>query len=219
MNSSQPEADTEYSTSPRGPGPRRSRPDSRSQRAKRVPGAAAPQASPIARAAAWAGAALLAAAEFLPLLRVRTIAAHPQLVHTVQGGPHHGWALLVMAVLAALLSLRAGRPGGRPVAAMVALLGAGALAIALGSDLPEAHAAGLVTSGGTGPTEAQAHAAIGLYLETLGAVALLVSGAIARLLGERTRGGRRGRTDSPAAMRVSATETRGLPTARDRGLR
>jgi hypothetical protein len=219
MNSSQPEADTEYSTSPRGSGRRRGRPVGPSQRAKRLPGAAAPQAAGIARALAWTGAALLAAAEFCPLLQVRTIAAHPRLVHTVQGGPHHGWALLVIAVLAALLSLRARRPGGLPFAVMVALLGAGALAVALGSDLPDAHAAGLVATGGTGPAEAQAHAAIGLYLETLGAVALLLSGAIAGLLAPRMRGGRRGRTDSSAAVTASATETRGLPTARDRGLR
>jgi hypothetical protein len=118
---------------------------------------------------------------------VRTIAAHPRLEHTVRGGPHHGWALLVIAVLAALLTLRAGRPGGRPVAAMVALLGAGALAVTLGVDLPDAHATGLVTTGGTAPTEAQAHAAIGLYLETLGAVALLLAGVIAAFTGPGRR--------------------------------
>ncbi|HTU28810.1 MAG TPA: hypothetical protein VMF07_05475 [Solirubrobacteraceae bacterium] len=139
----------------------------------------------MARAVASAGAALLAAAEFCPLLRVRTIAAHPQLVHTVMGGPHHGWALLVIAVLAALLSLLAGRPGGRPGMVMVTLLGAGALAITLGVDLPDAHATGLVTIAGGAPIEAQAHAAVGLYLETLGAVGLLLAGALAVLLGRR----------------------------------
>ena len=139
---------------------------------------------------------LLAAAEFSPLLHVRTIAAHPRLEHTVRGGPHHGWALLVIAVLAALLSLRAGRPGGRPVAVMVALLGAGALAVTLGVDLPDAHATGLVSTGGTAPTEAQAHAAIGLYLETLGAIALLLAGGIAAFAGP---GRRRRRRDLPKA--------------------
>jgi hypothetical protein len=169
----------------------------------------------IARVLAWAGAALLAVAEFSPLLHVRTIAAHPRLVHTVRGGPHHGWALLVIAVLAVLLSLRAGRPGGRPVAAMVALLGAGALVITLGVDLPDAHATGLVATGGTAPAQAQAHAAIGLYLETLGALALLIAGALAGLAGPS------GRKDPPERRRrpPENAETRGLPTARDRGLR
>jgi hypothetical protein len=170
----------------------------------------------IARALAWAGAALLAAAEFSPLLHVRTIAVHPRLERTVRGGPHHGWALLVIAVLAGLLSLRAGRPGGRPVTAMVALLGAGALVLTLGVDLPDAHANGLLATGGTAPAQAQAHAAIGLYLETLGAVALLLAGAIAALAGSEDRGGR------PHPRRKTLpekTETRGLPTARDRGLR
>ncbi len=188
MNSSQPEADTEYSTSQRGSGPPSRRSGASSGRAKRPQSAGAGRPSGVARALAWTGAALLTAAEFSPLLRVRTIAARPRLVHTVQGGPHHGWALLVIAVLTALLSLLAGRPGGRPAAGVVALLGAGALAVTLGVDLPDAHATGLVITGATSQTEAQAHAAIGLYLETLGAVALLLAGLLAAALGRRGGG-------------------------------
>jgi hypothetical protein len=187
MNSSQPEADTEYSTSPRASGASSRRSGAASRRAKPPATAGAARAAGVARMLACAGAALLAAAEFCPLLRVRTIAAHPRLIDTVQGGSHHSWALLVIAVLAAVLAVVSGRPGGRGAAVLVALLGAGALAVALGVDLPDAHATGLVLAGASTQTEAQAHAAIGLYLETLGAVALLRSGALAAALGPRRR--------------------------------
>jgi hypothetical protein len=190
MNSSQPKADTEYSTSPRGSKASGRGSGAPSRRAKPPADAGAARAAGIARMLAWAGAALLAAAEFCPLLRVRTIAAHPRLVHTVQGGSHHSWALLVIAALAALLAVLSGRPGGRPAAVLVTLLGAGALAVALGVDLPDAHATGLVVSGAGTQTEAQAHAAIGLYLETLGAVVLLLSGGLAAALGPRPRNAR-----------------------------
>jgi hypothetical protein len=182
MNASQPEAEIEYSTSPQGSKRPSGRSGEPSRRAKRPATGAAPRASLIPRVLALAGAVLLAAAEFSPLLHVRTIAAHPRLVHTVEGGSHHGWALLVIAVLAALLSLIAGRPGGRPAAVMVALLGVGALAVALGVDLPDAHATGLVVAGAAAPVQAQAHAAVGLYLETLGAIALLLAGVLAAVL-------------------------------------
>jgi hypothetical protein len=133
------------------------------------------------RGLAAVGALLLAAAEFCALLQVRTIAAHPRLVRSVQGGPHHGWALLVIAVLAALPAALARRVGARPAAGTIALLGAGALVVVLGVDLPDAHAAGIVTVGGA-PAEAEAHAALGLYLESLGAVVLLLAGATMALV-------------------------------------
>jgi len=179
MNVSQPEADTEYSTRQRGSegsgGVRRGR----RRRVERAPG----RATFVPRGLACAGAAMLAAAEFCPLLDVRTIAAHPRLVRVVHGGPHHGWAMLVIAAVAALLSVTAGRIGRRPAAAMIAVLGAGALAITLGVDLPDAHATGLVTTSGGAPIEAQAHATVGLYLETLGAVGLLLAGVATAVLG------------------------------------
>jgi hypothetical protein len=181
MNASQPEAETEYSSQQRGSegsgGARRGR--------RRRPGQAPGRPTFIPRGLACAGAAMLAAAEFCPLLDVRAIAAHPRLVHVVHGGPHHGWALLVIAAVAALLSMVAGSTGSRPSAAMIAVLGAGALAITLGVDLPDAHATGLVTTSAGAPVEAQAHAAFGLYLETLGAVVLLLAGIAAAVLGRQ----------------------------------
>jgi hypothetical protein len=175
MNSTQPEADIEYSTPHRSSG-----------------GSAGARMGPrgglrrTALALGVTGSALLAIAEFTPLIEVRTIAAQPRLVKTLQTGPHHGWAVLVIAVLAALLSLQAWRTGGRAALALLGIAGLGALAVALFIDLPDVHSTGLVGSPATGLVNAQAHPAVGLYLETLGAVVLLVSAATGTLLGARS---------------------------------
>ena len=164
MNASRPEAETEYS---RGPEPSRA-PSGRRRSAVIALG--------------LLGAAVLLAAELTPLLRVRTVAAHPRLIRTVQAGPHHCWALVPIAVAAVALSVLAWRSGSRAALAGVGLLGLAALGVALIADLPDAHSTGLVGSPVRGLAEAQAHAAIGLYLETLGAVALLVSAAAGAML-------------------------------------
>jgi hypothetical protein len=158
------------------------------------------------------GAAVLIAAEFAPLLHVRTIAARPRVVQTLQAGPHHGWALLPIAALALGLSGWVWRTGNRVGLAALALLGVAALVVTLAADLPDVHATGLVGTSATGLTNAQAHAALGLYLETLGGAVLLLAAAAGALLKPtRTASGHRGRR--------ARKETRGLPTARDRGLR
>ena len=58
----------------------------------------------------------------------------------------------------------------------MAVLGAAALAIALGRDLPDAQSNGIERVGGTYVTAAASPRA-GLYLETAGAVILLISSA------------------------------------------
>lgn len=183
MNASQPEADTEYSTPAGGQSPP-GRPSARTRTGRR--------GGPLALA--LLGVGLLVAAEFVPLLHVRTLAAHPRLVRTVQGGPHHGWALLVLAVLAAGLTVLAARGEARAPWILIAVLALGALGIAVFADLPDAHATGLVGSSATGLSAAEAHAAVGLYLETLGAVALLLAGTIGATLRHRRTpsNGRRG---------------------------
>jgi hypothetical protein len=199
MNWTQPEADTEYS-SPRGGSGRRAG----------APRGARGGLRRTALALGVTGASLLAVAEFTPLLKVRTIAAHPRVVKTLQTGPHHGWAVLVIAVLAALLSLQAWRTGGRAALALLGVAGLGALAVALFVDLPDVHSTGLVGSPATGLVNAQAHAGVGLYLETLGAIVLLLCAAAGTMLGARSPSRRQPPSDA---------ETRGSPTARDRGLR
>ncbi|MGH2874641.1 MAG: hypothetical protein ACRDLV_00150 [Solirubrobacteraceae bacterium] len=153
--------------------------------------------------AALLGAALLVAAEFAPLLTVRSAAAvHDRVVVTVTGGSHHDWALLPIAVLAAgwsvvrwrsargARSARGGDAGGEGRLgsggwAVFAVLGAVALAIALGHDLPDARATGLIGHAGTSYAAAAASPAIGFYLETLGGVVLLLVGAAGLLLTPR----------------------------------
>lgn len=182
MNASRPEAETEYSSPPGGSAGRSG------ARERRIAGR--PDAASML---ALVGAALLLCAELEPLLAVRTIAADPRLVRSVQTGPHHAWALVPIAVAAVLLAALRGRAGGRAALGGLALLGLAALGVAIGVDLPSAHAVGVVGTPVRGLHEAQAHAAIGLYLETLGGVVLLVAAAAGALVPRQaTRAGTSG---------------------------
>ena len=69
----------------------------------------------------------------------------------------------------------------------MAVLGVAALVIALGRDLPDAQSNGIERSGGTYVTAAASPRA-GLYLETAGAVVLLITSAGGVLLGPWTNG-------------------------------
>jgi hypothetical protein len=120
-------------------------------------------------------AATLIVAEFVPLYRVRTDVGH-HIVRSVSAGSHHSYALLPMAVLAALLAGALGRSGW-PVPAALALLGLAALGIALLGDLPDVRRAGVLGSPATGLRDAHTVAGAALYLETFGAIALLAAGA------------------------------------------
>jgi hypothetical protein len=175
MTASRPEAEPEYS---RGQATLRgalTRLRGRSERAWSVP----PQA---VQGVALVAAVMLAVAEFLPLYRVRTDAGD-RIVSTVSAGSHHSYALLPLALLAALLAGGL-RRSGWPVPGALALLGLAALGIALIGDLPAVHRAGLLGTPATGLHEAHTVAGAALYLETLGAIALLVSGAAGLMLGQ-----------------------------------
>jgi len=133
------------------------------------------------------GAALLVAAEFTTVVSVQEGRAGA-VTAAVTGGPHHRWALLPIAALAGALSFA---PGGTPrrrevrrahagtVARALALgaLGLVALAIAVRIDLPASRSAGLIGQAGHRYVAAAASAGPGLYLETLGAVTLLLAAA------------------------------------------
>jgi hypothetical protein len=178
MNVSEPEADTEYSRGPVG-----------SEGGER-PGAAASATTRIAVAGgALVASALLFAAEFLPLFTVRT-SARDSVVKTVQGGSHHSYALLPIALLAAGLALNWWRsPRRLPVLALAgAVLGVTALVIALGRDLPDAQSHGIERSGAT-YVSAAASPRAGLYVETAGAIVLLITSAGGFLLGPTPDGG------------------------------
>jgi hypothetical protein len=172
MNSTQPEAESEYST--------------RRRASEGVVGGARAAARG-ACGLGLTGAALLLAAELTPLLRVDSVARHPVVIRTVETGPHHGWALVPVAGLAAALATAMLHPptrtaGVRTAAGLLGLLGLAALGIALLADLPAARATGLVGTPATGLHDAVARAATGLYLETLGAFVLLLAGAVGGLV-------------------------------------
>src|SRR4051794_30350256 len=118
-------------------------------------------------------------------------------------GGHHGYALLIIAVVAAVMAFGAWR-GSRPAAFAVAALGAAALLIVLLVDLPDVDATGLY---GRNYEEAKAVADTGFRLETIGAILLLFTGVITSVLGQtaggsrpdsRRRPGRRGGDSAPA---------------------
>ncbi len=164
MNVSEPEADTEYSRAP----------VASETRDRLVAGGA--RGTRIAVLAGALGAAvLLLVAEFAPLFEVRT-SARNSVATTVQSGSHHAYALLPIALLAAALALAWRRSPTRLTALAMAVLGAAALVISLGRDLPDAQSSGIERTGGTYVTAAASPRA-GLYLETAGAVVLLISSA------------------------------------------
>jgi hypothetical protein len=167
MNASRPEASDEYSTTARRPSPPGDRPT-------RLPWA------PLCLGIG--GALALLVAQFTPLLRIMTVARHPVLVRTVQTGPHHGWALVPVAVLALWVSALTRRIENRAALGAIALLGLATLAVALLVDLPDVWTPGIVGTPADGLRTAQAHAGIGLYLETLAAALMLLAAAVGILL-------------------------------------
>jgi hypothetical protein len=181
MSATPPEANTEYS---RGQGVSRGL----SGRRLGLPGApssGARAAFGTARSAfltvGLLGAIALVVAEFAPLLHVH-VAGRSAPVKTVLTGAHHGYALLPIAALAAVLTIAMMRRESRPALVALGALGLITLAIALAGDLPDAHATGLVGSSATRYVQASSSPAAGLYLETLGAVLLLVASGLGLLL-------------------------------------
>jgi hypothetical protein len=194
MNATPPEANSEYS---RGPGVSRAR----TRRREGAPEAGSPKVThgawrgvgtsrPPFLAAALLGSVVLVAAELNPLLSVR-VAGTVGPVKTVVTGAHHGYALLPIAALSAVLSIAARRHDSRPALVALGALGLIALAIALVGDLPDARATGLVGSSATRYVQASSSPAIGLYLETLGAVLLLLGSGLGLLLLGPGEAGRR----------------------------
>lgn len=175
MNVSEPEAETEYS---RGP-------VASDARGRGVAAASGATAMGVITGAVLA-VMLLVVAEFLPLFEVRTSARHSA-IKTVQGGSHHAYALLPVAVLVVVLALAWRRSPARLPVAALAILGIVVLVIALSRDLPDARATGIERSGATYVTAAASPRA-GLYLETAGGVVLLIAGAAGVLLGPGAEG-------------------------------
>ncbi len=174
MNASQPEAEYEYSRGRGAPRGRSPDPETRPERRFETHRSAV-------LAGVWLGAALLAIAEFLPLLHVQS-SGRAQLVGSVTTGSHHAYALLPVAVLAAALAFSTRRSGSRLALLAFGVLGLLAIGIALLGDLPSAHSTGLMGTPATGLATASSSPAAGLFVETAGGALLLLAAAAGMLL-------------------------------------
>jgi hypothetical protein len=125
-------------------------------------------------AGALLGALLLFVAEFTALYQVHT-AASTTAVRSVGTGHNDSYALIPIALLAAVLGIGIFRSGNRPALLALGVVGLVALLIALLGDLPDAHTTGLAGSAATHYVSASSTPSAGLYLETLGAVLLIAT--------------------------------------------
>jgi hypothetical protein len=134
--------------------------------------------APIARgllAGGLLGGLPLLVAELTPLYR-ETSSASRHALRTVQTGSHHAYALVPVALLAIVLAVGAARTASRPALAALGALGILALLIALLGDLPDANATGFARVATVGFVRAKDVPQIGFYLESLGAVLLVITG-------------------------------------------
>lgn len=124
------------------------------------------------------GCAVLVVAEFSDLYSIRTRGVGDQLTAR-NAGPQHGYALLIIAIAAALLAFGALRGGSRPAAGGVVALSLVALLIGLAVDLPD-----LDETGKFGQAyDAVARGEVGFRLEITGAVLLLLAGVLMLVVG------------------------------------
>jgi hypothetical protein len=171
MNATPPEAKTEYSRGPELPGGGSS-PDSARPTAPRRAGGGAIGAAVLG--GGLLGAVLLVVAEFTTLFEVRS-AGSSAVVKSVATGSHDTFALVPIALLAAAMAYGVWRSGSRPALLAIGVLGVLALLIALLGDLPDARASGLIGTATTNYVTASSRPSAGLYLETLGAVMLMIT--------------------------------------------
>lgn len=141
-------------------------------------------------ALAAAGVVVLVIAEFSPLLRVELQGPDPTVLKTVSTGSHHAYALLLLALVAALFGAGAVRRDSRPALVALAALGLAVLAIAFLVDQPDTGLEGYVRNFEGARTVRER----GLYLEMVGGALLLVAGGLGLTFGERAvvRGARPG---------------------------
>jgi hypothetical protein len=181
MNATRPEASTEYSRGNEASGPDSGAPGRRGSGGLTGPTAPSAHLGLALLLAGLAGAALLVVAEFTPLLTVHTSASRAAF-RTVNTGSNHSYALIPIGLLAIFLSYSAWQSQSRLALTAMGVLGVVALLIALLGDLPDAQASGLVGSAATRFTTASSTPSVGLYLETLGAVVLVITAGAGLLL-------------------------------------
>jgi hypothetical protein len=125
---------------------------------------------------------LLVVAELTTVFEV-TVGSLEVVKRSSTGGENHGYGLLIIAVVAAAMTLAALRGARAPAVALLALGGA-ALVIALAIDLPDTRGSGQLPEA-LAYENAQAHAGTGLGLELAGGALLCVAGGLLLLAGRR----------------------------------
>ncbi len=186
--SAPPEANSEYS---RGSAPFE-RLLARGERTEYDPSSARPEpgqnprsgtsmATTLVALAASLGALLILVAQFTALYHLHSPTSSVP-IKTVGTGANHAWAPVPLALLAGVLAFAVYRHQNRAALVALALLGVVVLLIALLGDLPDAHSTGLIGSGASQYVEGSSTPSAGLYMETLGAVLLLLSGGVGLLL-------------------------------------
>jgi hypothetical protein len=191
MSTTPPEARTEYS---RGSG---------GSRAGRTPSGGGPGSTGIGADAGWSaalrgtvlgcgllGALLLVVAEFTTLYTISSTTASTP-IQSVSTGSHDAYALIPIALVAGALAYGASVRGSRPALLALGALGVATLLIALVGDLPDARASGVVGNSSTHFSSAAASPKAGLFLETVGAIALIIGSGCGLLLSRPARGWRR----------------------------
>jgi hypothetical protein len=140
-----------------------------------------------------AGAICLLLATFSNIIEIRvgTTTKVPDHDTHLSGWDRHGPALLIIAIFAVLMVAGALR-GARPAMVALTALGVVALLIAVVGDVPDLNKTGFI---GEVYEDAAAGPKSGFYLETLGAVLLLVSGGLMLVLS----GSGRSAPERPAA--------------------
>ena len=131
---------------------------------------------------AIAACALLVIAEFSTLYEIKVITVVKE---TETAGDHHGYALAIIGAAAVLMAWGATVGSSRAAAVALLVLAIAALAVVFAVDFPDVDEEGFI---GVAFEQAKATPKSGFYLESLGATALLLSGAAALLFGRSTRG-------------------------------
>lgn len=120
------------------------------------------------------GVLLLLIAEFTTLYQVHASnVAGP--IKSVSTGANDSYALIPIALAVVLLAFGFWRSDSRSSLLAIGVLGVVVLLLSLLGDLPDAHASGLIGSTSSHFVDASSTPSAGLYLETLGAILLLIA--------------------------------------------
>jgi hypothetical protein len=141
---------------------------------------------------AAAGCLLLVVAEFSTLYEIRVITVVKE---SATGGSNHGYALLIIAIGAGFMAYGGIFRGARPAQLGLLLLAIAAVLVVFLFDFPDVDEEGFI---GETFERAQASPGTGFYLESLGAVLLLLSAVATMVLSPRGASEERSPQDAAA---------------------